>query len=886
MIRVRSQKIISKLSKKSLQTNRVRNMVAVSAIALTTLLFTALFTITETMLYTSEQQTFRQVGGSFHGGFKNLTLEQKELLEQDDGIKESGSRLMLGRAAGEEFRKVHAEISYMDENYRKYGFCTPEYGREPQEGTKQIACDTRILKCLGIEPEIGRQVTMTYEIGGLNKEEITDTFVLSGWWEFDAASSASMAIVSKSYVDTVIMKHPVDFTDDANATGTWSLDVFFDSSRHIEQDLLQILDSHGYQAEDQMKENYIGIGVNWGYAAAQMSEKYDIEMIAGSAALVVLIVMTGYLIIYNIFQISVSGDIRFYGLLKTIGTTGKQIKRMIRRQGILLSVMGIPIGLVLGYCSGTILAPLIISSINDSKTYQVFRPGIFIGAAGFSLVTVLLSCAKPGRMASKVSPVEAVRYTDVSCRTKMKKRKSSRTNVIRMARANLGRNKKKTFLVVISLSLAVVLLQATYTFALGFDMDKFLEKWVVSDFILGDADYFQYHYQGSGEALPQEDIAAVEAEGGITESGRIYANRLGVMEYVTEDLYREYFRGTDPEMIEEMLAKEERDADGKVKINAAFYGMEEYPLSQLNVFEGDIADLYDPEKNAIAAVYMEDDYGAVIEGSQWAKVGDTVKVRYVYEWEYSDAKTGEIIPKEQVDVYEGELIAKEKEYQDVSYEVAACVTVKQAMGYRFYGDHQFVLNAQVYQRDRKSADVMSYLFNTEKENLSSMQSFLQNYTEHVNPVLDFESKSRYIEAFDGYRTMFLIVGTGLSFIIGLIGILNFFNAILTSISVRRREFAMLQSIGMTGKQLKRMLICEGLLYGIFAVACSAVLCAAFGYLIKAVVSGMFWFFTYRFTLLPVIVVIPVFAAFGILLPLFCYRSVAKQTIVERLRLGD
>ena len=134
--------------------------------------------------------------------------------------------------------------------------------------------------------------------------------------------------------------------------------------------------------------------------------------------------------------------------------------------------------------------------------------------------------------------------------------------------------------------------------------------------------------------------------------------------------------------------------------------------------------------------------------------------------------------------------------------------------------------------------------------------------------------------------MFLIVGTGLSFIIGLIGILNFFNAILTSISVRRREFAMLQSIGMTGKQLKRMLICEGLLYGIFAAACSAVLCAALGYLIQAAVSGVFWFFTYRFTLLPVIAVIPVFAAFGILLPLFCYRSVAKQTIVERLRLGD
>jgi putative ABC transport system permease protein len=120
----------------------------------------------------------------------------------------------------------------------------------------------------------------------------------------------------------------------------------------------------------------------------------------------------------------------------------------------------------------------------------------------------------------------------------------------------------------------------------------------------------------------------------------------------------------EPEMLEEMLAEEERDADGKVKINAAFYGMEEYPLSQLNVFEGDIADLYDSEKNAIAAVYTGDDYGAAIEGSQWAKVGDTVKVRYVYEWEYLDVKTGEVIPEDQVDVYEGEIVAKEKEYQD------------------------------------------------------------------------------------------------------------------------------------------------------------------------------------------------------------------------------
>ena len=874
--------VIKKLADRSFRANKMRNVIAIIAIALTAILFTSLFTLGIGVKESTRQANMILSGGDGHAKLIHMDEAEYETISGHPLVKEIAyCRKLADSVDNEALLKRLTLFEYYDEIGLKYLSIEPTSGHMPIE-ENEVITDTATLDLLDVPHEIGEEITLTLTV---HNQQITRSFVLAGWWESYPGVNYGTIAASKAYVQA----HTAELTDtydqDHVETGTITALVKFENDDNIENDLETVLKESGYSS-DVSSASYINAAASPLYTSSESSTDRGTNSALACALLAFL--LSGYLIIYNIFQISVIRDIRFYGLLKTIGTTGKQIRAIIRRQALFLSCMGIPLGLGLGWLTGCALVPLMMKqTFGGTMDVQIKAdPKIFAGSILFALLTVFISTARPGRIAAKVSPVEAVRYTDVSCRTKMKKRKSSRTNVIRMARANLGRNKKKTFLVVISLSLAVVLLQATYTFALGFDMDKFLEKWVVSDFILGDADYFQYHYQGSGEALPQEDIAAVEAEGGITESGRIYANRLGVMEYVTEDLYREYFRGTDPEMIEEMLAKEERDADGKVKINAAFYGMEEYPLSQLNVFEGDIADLYDPEKNAIAAVYMEDDYGAVIEGSQWAKVGDTVKVRYVYEWEYSDAKTGEIIPKEQVDVYEGEVIAKEKEYQDVSYKVAACVTVKQAMGYRFYGDHQFVLNAQVYQRDRKSADVMSYLFNTEKENLSSMQSFLQNYTEHVNPVLDFESKSRYIEAFDGYRTMFLIVGTGLSFIIGLIGILNFFNAILTSISVRRREFAMLQSIGMTGKQLKRMLICEGLLYGIFAVACSAVLCAAFGYLIKAVVSGMFWFFTYRFTLLPVIVVIPVFAAFGILLPLFCYRSVAKQTIVERLRLGD
>ncbi len=128
----------------------------------------------------------------------------------------------------------------------------------------------------------------------------------------------------------------------------------------------------------------------------------------------VLILLTGYLIIYNVFQISVANDIRFYGLLKTIGTTGRQIKAMLRQRGPppQLRAVGIPIGLVVGWLVGGQLAPAVMAQLDGVSDVVSVSPVIFLGSAAFALLTVFLSCARPGRMAARVSPVEAVRYTE------------------------------------------------------------------------------------------------------------------------------------------------------------------------------------------------------------------------------------------------------------------------------------------------------------------------------------------------------------------------------------------------------------------------------------------------------------------------------------------
>ena len=131
--------------------------------------------------------------------------------------------------------------------------------------------------------------------------------------------------------------------------------------------------------------------------------------------------------------------------------------------------------------------------------------------------------------------------------------------------------------------------------------------------------------------------------------------------------------------------------------------------------------------------------------------------------------------------------------------------------------------------------------------------------------------------------MFLLLGGALSLIVGLVGILNFFNAILTGIITRKREFAMLQSVGMTGKQLKTMLVYEGLFYALGAGLLSLVLAITLSPLAGATLSNMFWFFTYRFTIMPILMLLPIFALLGTLIPLIIYLFVAKSTIIERLR---
>lgn len=887
MVRVANKTCIRNLSRKSLRASKTRNFIAILAIALTTLMFTALFTIAMSVNEAYQQANFRQVGGYSHGGFKYLTEEQYNELKDDPLIAQYSLRRFLGMPTEIPFNKTHVEISYCDANAAHWMYCDPIEGRLPQEGTDEAATDTKVLELLGVEPKLGAKFTMTFLVDG---KETTQTFTLCGWWEKDEVTVADHVLIPESRVNAVLNEVGVTPPCDDVMTGSWNLDVMFSNSRHIEENMQTILQNHGYQSESRSAgDNYISIGVNWGYTGAQLSSSMDLATLLMMVFVLLIIVITGYLIIYNIFQISVVGDIRFYGLLKTIGTTGRQIKKIIRQQALILSVVGIPVGLVLGWGTGSLLTPVVLSQLDGVVMGVVsVNPLIFVVATLFALLTVFLSCSRPGRMAAKISPVEAVRYTEGSGGRRTVKQGTKGISLFGMARANLGRSRGKTAVTLLSLALAVVLLDVTVLFAGGFDMDKYLADRSVCDFIFADAGYFQVGTPEvfTGDRAVEEDVISdIDAQDGITGAGKIYGlSTAFIKEFVTEDYYRAmHGRWFSEEELDEAISREETDDNGNVSDDVQLYGMDSFALSKMKVLEGDISEVQKPGSRKIAAVYLEDDYGEPIEDSQWAKLGDTVTLRYIDEVEYYNPVTGEVYEDPDSIGEDDPYDWRELRTYDVDYEVAALVSVPMTLSYRYYGSDEFILNDQTFVKDTGTSDVMIYCLDTTEEARPKMEQYLKEYTENTNPNYDYESKADYQAEFEGFRNMFLLMGFVLSFVIGLVGILNFINAILTGIITRKHEFAMLQSIGMTGKQLKTMLVEEGVLYALGSIVLALILSLILQPIAGMALSQTFWFFSYHLTLAPVLLVAPIFVLLGAVVPLVVYHTVAKQTIVERLR---
>ncbi len=892
MFNVNNKSAINRLAIKSFKANKTRNIVAIIAIILTAIMFTSVFTVGAILIKSIEQSNFRQVGSYSHGSIKGVAYDDIEVLSEHPLVAEHNVSRMLGLMTKDEFLKNPTQVQYSDETYAKHGYAEFIQGTIPKENTMEFACDTNVLTALGVEPIIGTEVTLTIELFG--DVTITDTFVLSGYWQRDEISSVSFVYLPRSYVDKTIAENP-DTKELSSIYGRIEMGLLLKDSNNISADITQIIEDNGFDSSDENAENYLGFGVNWGYTNAQANANFDLATILLVALLFSIFIISAYLIIFNLFKISITNDIKFYGLLKTIGVTAKQTRKIIYKQALMLCIIGIPIGLITGYLLGCVISPLVLSTLSTNVIAFTINPYIFIGGGLFAFFTVFVSCIKPAKIAGKISPIEAVKYTENTA-IKSKTHKTKKVSACSMAFANMGRNKGKSIMVITSLSFALLIFQLSFMFANGFSMEKYLSNFTVGDFLVGHAEYFNFRFY-SASTLGQEDISVIENIDGIEQSGVTYGEvgsyntayydaatikeaNSELIERYSDEFGDEYAQAQQSvtEKRQEMLGIDE---NGNIQNTITLYGMDNLPLEKLQIIEGSVENM---GENSIIAIVRDDDYGNPIISSNSFNVGDTVKIRHSSDWLYYNLETDELMLTSDWDANAPFYLVSD-DYTEVEYTVAAVAIIPYSLSMRSYnvGEEIFVLPTETALQNCHSLQPMNLLLEAENDKIADITSFLENYTTSVNTQLDFESTEKAEAEFENFKNMFLLVGLFLSSIIGFIGILNFFNVILTSINTRKQEFAMLQSIGMTGKQLKNMLICESLSYIITTIFITTVLTIIVAPITQDVFGSILWFYEANYTILPIAISLPVFIFIGVILPMILYKILAKQSIVERLR---
>ncbi|HBA96494.1 MAG TPA: ABC transporter permease [Lachnospiraceae bacterium] len=844
-MRNNNSRAIHRLSLRTLKNNRLRNIFAICAITLTAMLFTAVFSLLSGIMQASQESTMHEIGTRYHAGLKNADTKQYEKTSADPLVKKCSYDIFIGIAKNITKRQSEIRVLPFEDALQDY-FITLQEGKMP-EAEDEIVVDTYIMDELKIPFVIGEKIPLVFQFMGKTFEK---EFKISGYYNGDAVSHASQVFVSERFWLELKGGHTeADFRawgkkhPDDNGTGLLSVHFYFDNASNLEEKVRTVISNAGYEPGTELD-----YGVNWAYMANRMESADPFSICVTFGALAVIL-LTGYLIIYNIFQISIMNDIRFYGLLKTTGTTKKQLHRLIIYQVLMLSVIGIPLGLLLGYAVGNLGMPMLSRLTNQNSNLSVSLqpdPFIFLSGAAFSVVTVFLSCHKPGKIAGSVSPVEAVKYTEATVKGHKKRHKQRHFSILSMALANLSRNKKKTCVVTAAISLGMILLTLVMTGTGSFQLSQFLEERVAGDIMImgnrsiGNTDY----------AVDEKYIQFAESQQGIEEINEMW---ICTGKNIVVD-----------EKGKASLKKLKQE--GKLNFS---YGIN--PLEQ-DTFIGDFFGYTDGLFKNIK----------VLEGSidvDKFQNGNYILLNRFYGDSLLEASDSPYHPGDKVTV--SSITKNSKEY-----EVMAIVEYPHSMDLSRFTPNGMNVVLPLKEFKKPSAvnsACFAKSYKVKDENKEAFEAAVKDYTESTSPDMQYTSKQTLANEFSGLVTIISTIGFALAIVIAFISILNFINAVFTGIISRKREFAMLQSIGMTTGQLQGVIICEGISYVAAAGLINLFIGSALSYLVLGALNNIITFFEYKFQILPLLIMLPVLLAVAIATPAISFWHLQKESVVERLR---
>lgn len=803
-----------------------KNILIGIAIILTTLLLFVIPSIGKDMVEVNFA-VINKIYPTWHALYRNVDESTVMKLAAHHDVKTYGLRSDAGYMNLED---ATVSMMYMDRTGMELYKVKLKEGQLPQK-ENDIVVSKGILEALGQNGKIGDTITVPYQIlkdDGLDYTKEKD-FRICGFLADNESSKEQKQytpLVSEAFLKAEIPVEQVKYRFLLQVNGQKG-----NTTADYTETIQNIARQFGISEDD--------MNINKEYLAANYVDPATIPVIVG---IMLIVVLAGIITIYSVYYVSMNQRVREFGKLKAIGATKRQLRQIVLREGMGVALFAIPIGLLIGTVAVKVVLLQFVEHAKDSnvlitEAYKVVAKGevqlyywwIYLLAIAVTLCTVYLSLMKPMRMAAKVSEIEAMRYQGGSKRQKSSRKGYQFLNIGRLTKRNLAENKKKSTITIVSMAVTGIFVMMVATVLSCANPMESAKSSIVGQYEISPI------VESGNKEHPEYEWAEVQKNNPLNEGLK--------------------------QQIEELDGVERVDVFTALKVSGG-------------PFEEKIGTEF---INGVPEEYAEELKKGITEGNvtyEELKSGDKVILdRALLHW-YPDIKVGD---KLKLNIHDGDnTFQKEIEVAAIG-EYGTGLTNYNCLIMAKEGAEKLTIN--------NSSSYFQVI--ADKDYDEALEASLQAIVDGSGRLQMRTWKNEYdtwenaIQMTRGACYAFIII-------LAAISIMNLINTMINSVHVRKKELGMMQAIGMSDRQLMKMLQLEGIFYTVGTLIISIGVGSLAGYplFLYAKRTGMFDISTYHYPVTAAIVIILTLFVIQMLLAIFIAKSVRKDSLIERIRFSE
>lgn len=825
-------KMINRVALANTKYHKGKNLLSGIAIILTSVL---VFLITSIGLGVVNVQNaaVNKVYPTWHAMYRQVSEENMGKIAQHDLIGEYGLRQDVGESVLN--KDDFILISYLDNGAQKLAKQTFTKGHAPKKGNDAVL-SRDALKTLGYpNAKIGDTIKIPiqiYEADGMGLQQ-EKTFRLTGFSpdiKNESDEKIFSMLVSKDFMEEVIPKKQRSYRMmiRLNETAATSTDAIKEQVKEIGKNF-DVTEDNIVENSDYLFANYI-----------------DPAFYSGMAIIVGIILIAGALTIYSIYYVSLINKVQEFGKLAALGATKRQIRQIILRENLIVAGLSIPAGLLIGIAAVKFVFFQLISSISseqamtkemrqvlDNGEVSLILPWIIAMTIGVTLLTVILASLKPMRQASKIMPIEAMRYTGQMQGNKKQRKGFIDLNLRRLANANLSRNKKRTMVTIFSLGMIGILFVVISTVFSCMNLKQAARDTIAEDYCMSIAS------REGDKMRPELKWTVIQQNNPLNNK---VINKIKAIDGVEKVDAFQSITGEVPSV-------KDPGTDKPMSLSIGGISKDQMALINRDIEKGHATyeELNSGDK-VIATGYILANYPEI-------KIGDTLTFKF-----FDGNRTFE---KDMTIIGGGSFAQSVTNFDN------------------------FLMSNEAIKKLSKNN--LTYYVNIKaaKGKIKTVQSAIENI-EEGNELFRLESYEEVLKQWEDTLQLTAGAGYAIMLVLAIVGIMNLINTTIDSILSRKKELGVMQAIGMSNQQMKKMLRTEGFVYAGGIILLAGGLGSILGYLVYlyAESHSLMQIKVYQYPLIQVLLMILLVVIVQLILTYATTTIVNKETVIKRIQASE